>query len=59
MRWEDKIFGIPVNTVSYALFYNKEIFKEVGIDTLPETWDDIKRISKKLTDLTRKAILKE
>ena len=57
MRWEDKIFGIPVNTVSYALFYNKEIFKDVGIDTLPKTWDDVKRISKKINRFNSKGYL--
>ena len=48
MIWENQTFGIPVNTVSYALFYNKKIFADVGIDTVPETWNDIIRFSREI-----------
>ena len=48
MRWQGKTFALPVFTASYALFYNKDIFREVGLDpeSPPKTWDDVLEISR-------------
>lgn len=52
---EDKSFGMYTAGEAYALFYNKEAFKEAGIDDLPTkvedalSWDDLVEIAKKLT----------
>ena len=48
MNWNGKIYGIPINTTSYAFFYNKDIFDEVGIIKPPQTWEEVKIISKKI-----------
>ncbi len=42
--------SVPVYGLSYALFYNKEMFKEAGIKSPPKTWDEFLAIAKKLTN---------
>ena len=48
MKWEGKTYGIPINTVSYAFFCNQDIFNELGIKSLPRTWAQVRKISKKI-----------
>ena len=50
MRYNEKIYAIPLNTVSYALFYNKRLFREAGLDPNkpPRTWKQVKEYSKKI-----------
>ena len=54
ITYEGKIYGLPVGGVggSYVmtLFYNKDIFKEEGIENPPQTWDEFVDIAKQLTD---------
>ena len=44
-----KNFGIAKDFNAYVLFYNKSIFREAGIDTIPTTWESLYEISSKLT----------
>lgn len=50
MNWHQRTFGIPVSTASYALFYNKALFREAGLDpeNPPKTWDEVLAYSHKL-----------
>jgi multiple sugar transport system substrate-binding protein len=43
------IMSIPFATNNVAMFYRPSIFKEADIDRLPETWDELRAIAKKLT----------
>lgn len=45
---EGKTFGLPMNSNNLALFYNKTMFAEAGIDAAPATWDELADVSKKL-----------
>lgn len=40
---DGKVYGVPYNTDSRGLWYNKEIFKQAGLpeDWQPKTWDDV------------------
>ncbi len=40
---DNKVYGIPYNTDTRGLWYNKEIFKKAGLpeEWKPKTWDDI------------------
>lgn len=42
---EGKVYGIPFNTDTRVLFYNKKMMKEAGLnpDQPPVTWDEIKK----------------
>jgi multiple sugar transport system substrate-binding protein len=42
--------SIPLTAQSYALYYNKAMFKEAGITSPPATWDEFIADAKKLTN---------
>lgn len=50
---DGKLYGIPKDVGTLALFYNKDIFDAAGVDypTNEWTWDDLTAASEKLTDL--------
>jgi multiple sugar transport system substrate-binding protein len=42
-----KIYGVPLDFVSYGVFYNKQMFKKAGITSTPSTFSQL------LTDCTK------
>lgn len=42
-------YGLPKDFNAYVLFYNKKLFREAGIDSLPTNWNNFKEIAKQLT----------
>jgi len=40
---DGKVYGVPYNTDSRGLWYNKNIFKQAGLpeNWVPKTWDDV------------------
>ncbi|MBE3591563.1 MAG: ABC transporter substrate-binding protein [Thermoanaerobacter sp.] len=48
-QWEGKTYGLPKDFNTLALFYNKDMFKEVGINEPPKTWEELRDVAKKLT----------
>jgi multiple sugar transport system substrate-binding protein len=51
MRWQGRIFAVPVYSASYALFYNRKLFREAGLDPEkpPQTWEEVWEFNRKLT----------
>ncbi|WHY71825.1 ABC transporter substrate-binding protein [Fictibacillus enclensis] len=49
---DGKIYGIPWSTDGKAFFYNKKIFKDLGLKA-PTTWDELLSVSK---DIEKKGI---
>jgi len=51
MTWEGRTFAVPVNSTSYALFYNRALFREAGLgeDDVPETWAELEDVARRLT----------
>ena len=47
----DKLYSMPFNASSAILYYNKDAFKEAGLDpnTPPKTFDEVTDYAKKLT----------
>ncbi|GAA2304659.1 sugar ABC transporter substrate-binding protein [Streptomyces kunmingensis] len=41
--------AVPLYSLSYALFYNKKMFKDAGISEPPTTWDEIVADGKKIS----------
>ncbi|WP_199551527.1 ABC transporter substrate-binding protein [Streptomyces sp. N35] len=41
--------AVPLYSLSYALYYNKKIFKDAGIEKPPATWDELVEAGKKVT----------
>jgi len=52
--WRDKIWGLPVLVDCRALWWNKAIFEEVGLDpeVPPKTWSDLEEMSLKCNTVT-------
>lgn len=50
-RWEGKLYAMPMNRSTPLLYYNKNLFKESGLDPEkpPKTWNEFRDMSKKLT----------
>jgi multiple sugar transport system substrate-binding protein len=50
-----KLLGIPMQINGYYLYWNKDRFKEIGLDpeTPPKTWDELEEIAIKLTNSTK------
>ncbi|MBB3109728.1 multiple sugar transport system substrate-binding protein [Paenibacillus phyllosphaerae] len=54
---DGKVYGVPYNTDSRGLWYNKNLFKQAGLpeDWQPKTWDDVlsaaRTIKEKLPDV--------
>ncbi|PIU18168.1 MAG: hypothetical protein COT16_03155 [Elusimicrobia bacterium CG08_land_8_20_14_0_20_44_26] len=46
-----KIYGLPDQTTGAALFYNRKMFREAGLDTKkpPRSWDEFIETAKRLT----------
>lgn len=50
MTWQGQVFAIPIAAASYALFYNKAIFREAGLDPdrPPSTWEQLRTYSHRI-----------
>ena len=43
-------YALPVTNQMEVFYYNKELFKEAGIEKTPETWDEFYEVCDKLKD---------
>ncbi|MGX1135176.1 multiple sugar transport system substrate-binding protein [Streptomyces glaucescens] len=48
--------AVPLYSMAYALYYNKKLFAEAGIEKPPATWDELVAAGKKLTAKGRNGI---
>lgn len=49
MELGKQIYSIPFATNNTAIFYRPSLFKEAGIDTIPQTWEELQQAAQKLT----------
>ncbi len=56
MKWQNRVFALPLYSNSYAFFYNKKLFREAGLDpeNPPKTWNEVKSAARKLTKKNEK-----
>lgn len=48
---DGKVYALPSQVImTHQIFYNKEIFQEVGIEKFPETWEEMSAAVVKLKD---------
>lgn len=52
---DGKVYGLPKDYNTLALFYNKKLFKEAGLEP-PTTWDELRKAAKELTEGGRKGL---
>ena len=46
---QGKQYGLPKDFNPYVLFYNKKLFREAGIDSLPTNWQELEAAANALT----------
>lgn len=46
---DEKIYGLPKDYSTLALFYNKKAFRFVGLSQPPQTWTQLREYARKLT----------
>ena len=49
MQLDEHIFSIPFATNNAAIFYRPSLFAEAGIKELPQNWQQLKQVAKRLT----------
>src|SRR5699024_2260854 len=47
---DDEAYGLPLDTDTHALFNNKDLFEEAGLDpdTPPAPWDELEEMARQL-----------
>ena len=52
---DGKFRGLPDQTTCFAMFYNKKLFREAGLDPeqFPKTWEEFIEVGKKLTNSSK------
>lgn len=45
-----KLYGIPVSADFWVIYYNKQLFKEAGVDKVPATIEELKALAPKFKD---------
>ncbi len=48
---DGKFYGLPTDVQTIVLFYNTEIFAELGIEKVPETWEELIETALLITDI--------
>lgn len=50
-KYEDKVYGMPLESNNLEIIYNKDIFDELGVEYPTNDWtfDDLKELAKKTT----------
>lgn len=47
--WNDQLYGIPMDSTSLVgVFYNKAVFTQAGITSMPTTWDEFMDVCDKI-----------
>lgn len=49
--YDGRIFGLPLQTSTRALFYNTELFEQAGITQAPRTWEDLRAAAQAVSAL--------
>lgn len=48
---DDQTYGLPVAASARAMYYNKDLFDQAGIDTVPQTWQELSAAAQKISAL--------
>lgn len=56
---DGKVYGVPYNTDSRGLWYNKELFKQAGLpeEWQPKTWDDVLNAARTIKEKAAKDVV--
>src|SRR3712207_9419812 len=45
---DNKLYGLPKDHNTLAMFYNKDMLQQAGVTTPPKTWDELRAAAQKL-----------
>ena len=45
--WDGKLYGIPVSADFWVIYYNKQLFREAGVRTVPRTIEELESLAPK------------
>lgn len=48
---QEKTYGLPIAASARAMYYNKALFEQAGIEEVPDTWDELAEAAKKISAL--------
>src|SRR5690606_34954600 len=48
---EGKTYGLPIAASARAMYYNKDLFEQAGVETVPDTWEELAEAAKKISAL--------
>jgi multiple sugar transport system substrate-binding protein len=57
MRYQDHLWSVPFATNNMGIFYRPDLFKAAGIEKLPSTWPELRKVAKQLTNQEHKGIM--
>ncbi|MBD3883104.1 ABC transporter substrate-binding protein [Phormidium tenue FACHB-886] len=49
ISWEGHTWAIPFDVNNLGIFYRPSLFKAAGITEIPQTWDQLRQVAKRLT----------
>jgi multiple sugar transport system substrate-binding protein len=52
MQFQGHIWSVPFGTNNAGIFYRPSLFEAAGITQLPETWEELRQVARKLTQDT-------
>lgn len=44
--YQGRTFGLPIATSTRAMYYNRDLFEQAGIEAPPETWDELLEVGR-------------
>lgn len=56
MKFQDKVYGLPLSVNVFALYYNKDLLEKAGIKELPKTLEELMQMGEDTTKLENGAI---
>lgn len=55
-QYNGEVYSVPIEAGTLYMIYNKDMFKEAGIEKVPTTWEELYTTAKALTNDKRKGI---
>jgi multiple sugar transport system substrate-binding protein len=49
MQYQGHTWSVPFGTNNVGVFYRPSLFKAAGITQLPQSWDELRQVARKLT----------
>lgn len=48
---DGKTYGLPIAASARAMYYNRSLFEQAGVENVPETWEELKAAAEKIDAL--------